>query len=120
MRPSARLRAIARAIAALDARGDAIAVHGIVHLVRRNEKIAVEILARLFGNDESVAVAVSDQTADDGVRIGGENSGSVTPGDAGGCPARRSPFSLAVPSRPPWAAPGGTGPDAPPPPSRAS
>ncbi len=55
--------------AANDACEYAVAVHGVVHVVARDEQIAFDARDRLVGNNEAVAVAMRDHAAGDQIGI---------------------------------------------------
>ena len=52
---------VAKALAALDARKDVIAVHGVADRVAPDEKIAVQIFSRRIRHDEAITVAMRDE-----------------------------------------------------------
>src|SRR5882762_10950368 len=60
--PFRAARAIRKAVAALDARKDVIAVHRVAHCVATDEQVAVHVFTRRIGHDEAVTVAMRDQT----------------------------------------------------------
>ena len=54
--------AVAKAVAALDARQHMISVHGIAQGVAADEQVAIQIFSRRIGNNETIPVAMRHQT----------------------------------------------------------
>ena len=95
MRPSARPpRRCApwpRRAAPLDARDHAVAVHRVAQLIRRNKEVAFDVAPRRFGHDETVTVAVRNQSAGQQIGIAHGGLRRWLGGRRGAGRSRRSP-----------------------------